>query len=180
MLDCRAASARLLFAALAALASVLIGSEASAQVQPVRIRYEAHEGCPSAAAFVEEIASRTSRMREAQEGDESPLLATIAADKQSMMAVQQVFDRAKRDAAPLAPAYSSSNTPPTTCGASPAAACCWPPTRIARSGRSGPMRSSCLASRRDTGPSEVTYEEQRRAVAVKMVVLRSTLSTCCV
>jgi hypothetical protein len=71
MLDYRAALARLLVAALASIASVLIGSEASAQIRPVRIRYEAHEGCPSAAAFMEEIASRTSRMREAKEGDEA-------------------------------------------------------------------------------------------------------------
>jgi hypothetical protein len=38
--------------------------------------------------------------------EKSPRLATIAADKQSMMAVQQVFDRAKSDATPLEAAFA--------------------------------------------------------------------------
>ena len=38
--------------------------------------------------------------------EKSPILATIAGDKQSMMAVQAVFDQAKTDAAPLSATYA--------------------------------------------------------------------------
>jgi hypothetical protein len=57
---------------------------------------------------------------------------------------------------------SSSNTPPTTYGASRPAASCWPPTRTARSGRSGPTRSTCSASRRE-GTARSPRRPGRRA-----------------
>ncbi|WP_437970488.1 hypothetical protein WMF04_14875 [Sorangium sp. So ce260] len=52
-------------AAAAVLAGVLAGSDARAEVQPLRIAYEAHEGCPSAEAFLRELIARTSRARAA-------------------------------------------------------------------------------------------------------------------
>jgi hypothetical protein len=52
-----------LIAALAALAVALIGVEVAAQSRPVRIDYVAHEGCPGAEAFLDEVTSRTSLAR---------------------------------------------------------------------------------------------------------------------
>jgi hypothetical protein len=68
---CRALPTRLLCVALAPIAGALLAPEASAQMRPVRIDYEAHEGCPSAEAFLEEITWRTSRARRAAESEEA-------------------------------------------------------------------------------------------------------------
>jgi hypothetical protein len=57
---------------------------------------------------------------------------------------------------------SSSATRHIKSGAFRAGAWSWPPTRIACSGRSELMSSSCTALRRDAGSSEVTYSLQRR------------------
>ncbi|WP_433934306.1 hypothetical protein AB3662_07295 [Sorangium cellulosum] len=51
--------------AVAVLAGALAGADARAEVQPLRITYEAHEGCPSAEAFLRELTQRTSRARAA-------------------------------------------------------------------------------------------------------------------
>ncbi|HTN85134.1 MAG TPA: hypothetical protein VL242_15655, partial [Sorangium sp.] len=52
-------------AAVAVLTGALAGSDARAEVQPLRITYEAHEGCPSATVFLRELTVRTSRARAA-------------------------------------------------------------------------------------------------------------------
>ncbi|WP_148313540.1 hypothetical protein [Sorangium cellulosum] len=51
--------------AVAVLAGALAGSDARAEVQPLRITYEAHEGCPSPGVFLRELTARTSRARAA-------------------------------------------------------------------------------------------------------------------
>ncbi|WP_437580004.1 hypothetical protein [Sorangium sp. So ce887] len=56
-------------AAAVVLAGALAGSDARAEVQHLRIAYEAHEGCPSAAAFLRELLARTSRARAAAPDD---------------------------------------------------------------------------------------------------------------
>ncbi|WP_437610706.1 hypothetical protein WMF20_03625 [Sorangium sp. So ce834] len=52
-------------AAVAVLAGVLTGADARAEVQPLRVAYEAHEGCPSAEAFLREVTARTELARDA-------------------------------------------------------------------------------------------------------------------
>lgn len=52
-------------AAAVVLAGALAGSDARAEVPHLRISYEAHEGCPSAEAFLRELLARTSRARAA-------------------------------------------------------------------------------------------------------------------
>lgn len=58
--------------AMAALAvGALISAEARAQTQPIRIDYQTHEGCPDAAAFLDEITRRTSLPRVAAPGEQA-------------------------------------------------------------------------------------------------------------
>lgn len=63
--------------AVAVLTGALTGADARAEVQPLRITYEAHEGCPSAKAFLRELTQRTSRARAAAP-DEAALVRFCA------------------------------------------------------------------------------------------------------
>jgi hypothetical protein len=55
-----------LTALLASFVVALIARDGRAAVQPVRVDYEAHEGCPSVAVFLEELTSRTRLARAAR------------------------------------------------------------------------------------------------------------------
>lgn len=55
--------------AAAVLTGALAGADARADVQPLRISYEAHEGCPGAETFLRELTLRTSRARAATPGE---------------------------------------------------------------------------------------------------------------
>ncbi|WP_437521985.1 hypothetical protein WME79_30345 [Sorangium sp. So ce726] len=59
-------------AAVVVLAGALTGGDAWAEVQRLRIAYEAHDGCPDAAAFLREVTARTDLARAAA-ADEAAL-----------------------------------------------------------------------------------------------------------
>jgi hypothetical protein len=50
-------------------AVVLASGEAGAETRPLRVEYEAHEGCPVGDAFLDEVLARTSRARAAAPGE---------------------------------------------------------------------------------------------------------------